>query len=223
MSPDVQLSCEPWGHVDHNGGGCECLSSDRTGAYVHGLSLTPRESLPISTLEDISFSTGGSGARMSHVSDLGVGRPGLVPFVSHNPSEAVIATQTVVDALPVGMDSGPDVLTNSPSPDVHRPFSGSSVGAVADLPNYVTRHVGHRSPGLVPFWWLVREGPFLVERSSSSLRCSGAGRSFRNTTYRPSDYALPSGEFGIPLHHPRFWEWIGVPESDGLLEMGPGR
>ena len=34
------------------------------------------------------------------------------------------------------------------------------------------------------------------------------------------DYALPSGEFGIPLHHPRFLEWIGVPESAGLLEMG---
>ena len=45
VSPDVQLSCEPWGHVDHHGGGCECLSSDRTGAYVHSLSLIPRESL----------------------------------------------------------------------------------------------------------------------------------------------------------------------------------
>ena len=68
VSPDVQLSCEPWGHADHSGGGCECLSSDRTGAYVHGLSLMPRESLPISELEDVSVSTGGSGAQMSHVS-----------------------------------------------------------------------------------------------------------------------------------------------------------
>ena len=32
-----------------------------------------------------------------------------------------------------------------------------------------------------------------------------------------------SGEFGVPLHHPRFLEWIGVPESASLLEMGPGR
>ena len=85
MSPDVQLSCKPWGHVDHSGGGCECLSSDRMGAYVHGLSLTPRESLPIPTLEDISFSTGGSGARMSHVSGIGTGWPGSVSFVSHQP------------------------------------------------------------------------------------------------------------------------------------------
>ena len=42
MSPDVQLSCEPWGHLDHTGGGCDCCSSDRTGAYVHSLSLMPR-------------------------------------------------------------------------------------------------------------------------------------------------------------------------------------
>ena len=45
---------------------------------------------------------------------------------------------------------------------------------------------------------------------------------FRNTTYRPSDYAKPTGEFGVPMHHPRFLEWIGVPESASLLEMEPG-
>ena len=41
--------------------------------------------------------------------------------------------------------------------------------------------------------------------------------------YRASDYASPSGEFGIHLNHPRFLESVGVPESAGLLEMGPGR
>ena len=35
----VKLSCEPWGHTNHQGGDCECLSSDRTGAYVHELAL----------------------------------------------------------------------------------------------------------------------------------------------------------------------------------------
>ena len=132
---------------------------------------------------------------------------------SNTPSEAVIATQTVVNALPVGIDS--DALAESPSPDVVRPFSGSPVGAVADLPKYLTGHVGRRSPGLVPRWRLAREGPFLSERSSSSLCCLGARCAFRNTTYRPSDYASPSGEFGIPLHHPRFLEWIGVGWSVG--------
>ena len=62
-----QLSCEPWGHAYHSGGGCECLSSDRTGAHVHGLSSMTKECLPVSELEDVSVSTGGSGAWISHV------------------------------------------------------------------------------------------------------------------------------------------------------------
>ena len=37
-------------------------------------------------------------------------------------------------------------------------------------------------------------GPFLSERSPSSLNCFGDGYSFRHTTYRPSDYTRPSGE-----------------------------
>ena len=83
VSPDVQLSCEPWGHADHNGGGCECLSSDRTGAYVHSLSLIPRECLSRPELEDVSVSTEGSGDRRSHILSIGMGRPGSVSFVSH--------------------------------------------------------------------------------------------------------------------------------------------
>ena len=34
---------------------------------------------------------------------------------------------------------------------------------------------------------------------------------------------MPSGEFGLPVHHPRFLEWIWVPQSACLLEMGAGR
>ena len=41
--PDVQLDCEPWGHMDHSNGHCSCRSSDRTTAYVHELALMPRE------------------------------------------------------------------------------------------------------------------------------------------------------------------------------------
>ena len=67
-------------------GGCGFLSSDRTGAYVHDLFLMPRESLTVLELKDVSVSTGGSGARMSHVSGIGAGCPGSVPFVSHRPS-----------------------------------------------------------------------------------------------------------------------------------------
>ena len=86
---------------------------------------------------------------------------------------------------------------------------------IATWPQGVTRHGDRCSPGRVPRWRLAREGPFLAERSF------GAGYAFRNTTYRASDYASPSGEFGVPLNHPRFLGWIGVPESASLLEMGP--
>ena len=53
MSPDVHLYCEPWGHADHRDGQCDCLSSDRTAAYVHDLALMPRECLPVSEEEFI--------------------------------------------------------------------------------------------------------------------------------------------------------------------------
>ena len=85
VSPDVHLSCEPWGHVNHSGGDCECLSSDRMGAYVHDLALMPQDYLTVPEREDASVHTGGSCVRMSHASDVGVGWPGSVPFISHQP------------------------------------------------------------------------------------------------------------------------------------------
>ena len=71
----------------------------------------------------------------------------------------------------------------------------------------------------VPRWRLAREGPFLEERSAESIRSLGPGCAFRNTTYRVSDYAEPAGDYGLLLNHPRFVEWIGVPQSAGLLEL----
>ena len=56
-------------------------------------------------------------------------------------------------------------------------------------------------------------------RSPESIRSLGPGCAFRNTTYRASDYAAPVGDYGFPLHHPRFVEWIGVPQSAGLIEF----
>ena len=34
-----------------------------------------------------------------------------------------------------------------------------------------------------------------------------------------SDYAEPAGEYDLLLNHPRFLEWIRVPQSAGLLEL----
>ena len=72
---------------------------------------------------------------------------------------------------------------------------------------------------MVPRWRLAREGPFLEERSAESIHSLGPGCAFRNTTYRVSDYAEPAGEYGLLLNHPRFLEWIRVPQSAGLLEL----
>ena len=76
---------------------------------------------------------------------------------------------------------------------------------------------------VVPRWRLAREGLFLEERSAESIRSLGPGCAFRNTTYRVSDYAEPAGEYGLLLNHPRFIEWIGVPQSAGLLELSGRR
>ena len=83
--------------------------------------------------------------------------------------------------------------------------------------------IDNRREPPVPRWRLAREGPFLAERSPGSIRSLGAGCAFRNTSYRHSDYDTPSGKFGLLVHHPRFLEWIVVPQSACLLEMGAGR
>ena len=74
----------------------------------------------------------------------------------------------------------------------------------------------------IPRWRLAREGPFPNERSRASLRVLGKGCSYRHTTYSAEDHAMPEGGLGVPLNHPRFLEWLGVPDSAWLLEMSPG-
>ena len=138
-------------------------------------------------------------------------------------SDDVVAAPTVMRTLLFETDSGPKAMMVLSSPDAPGPFSESPADMVADIPDYLTGPVSQRSPGVVPRWRLAREGPFLAERSPSSIRCLGAGCAFCNTTYRPSDHAPPSDDFGIPLHHPRLLEWLKLPESASLLEMGPGR
>ena len=108
----------------------------------------------------------------------------------------------------------------SPLPSVGSPFVPDKLwGPVApQLPV-----VDDRRATPVPRWRLAREGPFLEERSPEYIRSFGAGCAFRNTTYRDLDYDAPSGDYRLPMHHPRFLEWIGVPQSACLLEIGSGR
>ena len=74
--PNVQLIDNP----------CDCLGSDRTGAYVHcliprtGLSVsTPRDDVDVSEDERVGFTFNDARGY------LGVGRAGSVPFVSEKP------------------------------------------------------------------------------------------------------------------------------------------
>ena len=77
------------------------------------------------------------------------------------------------------------------------------------------------SPNPVPRWRLAWEGPFLSDILPSDVAGFGHGCVFRSTTHRSSDYAQPCGKYGLPLHHPRFLEWISALESARLLDQSP--
>ena len=136
-------------------------------------------------------------------------------------SEVIVIIPPVGDVLPVPMDA--EILADSPLPTAERLLADLLWAPVAPRPQGISEHGDQRSSDRVPLWRLTREGPFLAERSTAALISFGAGCAFRNTSYRPSDYTSPLGEFGIPMNHPRLLEWIGVPESASLLEIGPGR
>ena len=107
----------------------------------------------------------------------------------------------------VGTDTVMDVSRPvSPVPTVENLFVQDRMWAPVVLPS---PDVVDRRETPEPRWRLAREGPFLAERSPESIRSLGLD--------------VPSGEFGLPVHYPRFLEWIGVPQSVCLLEMCTGR
>ena len=140
---------------------------------------------------------------------------------SITPSEVIVTGPSVGDVLPVPTDA--EIQANSPLPTAEGLLADLLWAPVAPRPQGLSGYGDQRSSAQVPRWQLAREGPFLAERSTAALSSFGAGCAFRNTSYRAADYTSPSGEFGIPLNHPRFMEWIDVPELASLLEMGPGR
>ena len=91
------------------------------------------------------------------------------------------------------------------------------------VPRKLTETDGNHDRKRIPQWRLAREGPFLNERSSASLRVLGTGCAFQHTTYSVEDHAPAPGGLGIPLNHPRFLECVGAPASAWLLEMSPGQ
>ena len=137
---------------------------------------------------------------------------------SCTPSGVVAFTPSPGDSSAGVTDAA--LLADSPLPSDDFLFKDIQWAPAVALPQDVAGNGSGRSPSRVPRWRLAREGPFLNEWSSSMIRSFGAGCAFRQTTYRASDYASPSGAFGVL---PCFLEWIGVPESASLLEMGPGK
>ena len=73
ISPNVQLFCEPWGHINHEDNDCVCLLSDCTGAYIHKLSVA----LPSQDLVSVPLlPPHAASARLSHVPEGRLPAPG---------------------------------------------------------------------------------------------------------------------------------------------------
>ena len=181
------------------------------------------------------------------VPDVSEGRPVVVPSLPLSPISPDSADDSVTVTATMGSCRDESIFPSEvgvmvpPLGDVRLGLTAAVLRAVSPLPSikgliqeFLWAPVAPRSPDVadrrapcsanqVPRWRLAREGPFLAERSPDTIRSFGARCAFRNTTYRASDYASPSGEFGLPMHHPRFLKWIAVPQSASLLEMGPGR
>ena len=84
--PLMQFVNDPWGHDEKCVGECDCLVSDRTGAFVHCLvpPLDQTSSSPGDTTNDSEKMSAGFTFR-DDCGYLGIGRAGSIPFVSERP------------------------------------------------------------------------------------------------------------------------------------------
>ena len=84
--PHMQLVNDPWGHDGKCVEACDCLVSDRTGAFVHCL-IPPLDHtglIPGDNSDDSDIVSAGFTFR-DDCGYLGVGRAGSIPFVSERP------------------------------------------------------------------------------------------------------------------------------------------
>ena len=203
----------------------EEISEAPVGESIELLPSAPATSLPPSSgFLSFSWSVDDGGMDVDDLcSKFGVdGSPSLslIGRVCSDVSDSTDSPEVGVFVSPL-VDSSPNVPpavdhTGLPLPSVDNLFVQDMLRAPA-APQAPVPNDTRETP--VPRWRLAWEGPFLAERSPESIRSLGAGCAFRNTTYRASDYATPLGDYGLPLHHPRFIEWIGVPQSAGLIEI----
>ena len=83
----MQFVNDPWGHDEKCVGECDCLVSDRAGAFVHCLvpPLDQASSSPGDTTNDSEKMLAGFTFR-DDCGYLGIGRAGSIPFVSERPT-----------------------------------------------------------------------------------------------------------------------------------------
>ena len=139
----------------------------------------------------------------------------ISPILSNTPEESVVgspASSREEPDTPSGTGSLPDAILGYSPLDLSQPILTSPAVVFSDIPDCLTSRDIRRSPDPVPRWWLAREGHFLSERSSSSLNCFGDGCSFRNTTYRPSDYTR-----SLVFHYIILGFWNGLARQSLLV------
>ena len=85
MSPNVHLSHETWGHINHKDSDCECQTSDQTAAYVHDLTTNRRGFVHPSATGSTSEGYTGLNGHSRIEPSWEKGLPGVVPFVSDRP------------------------------------------------------------------------------------------------------------------------------------------
>ena len=121
VSPNATIACEPWGHMNHDDGGCECLSSDRTGAYVHELVLaaSSRDLISDSGASPHAVSSGLSGVPGDRDADFSsydgsahsvAMHLGSVPYVFHRPRAYSRLLSAVYERWQTGLLAASDWL-----------------------------------------------------------------------------------------------------------------
>ena len=126
-------------------------------------------------------------------------------------------------------DVSPDTTTTVP---IYKIPKDSSIGI--DQSAVPTVFASGVSPDTIPWSTaediirdIVREGPFDVDATpmetedSPLINTSMPGCPYRMTSYTGTAMVGADTRYGLQLHHPRFLEFIGAPESARLLNQSP--
>ena len=125
--------------------------------------------------------------------------------------------------------SGMDTTTTLPIYNIPK---DSSIGI--DQSAVPTAYASGVSPDTIPWSTaediirdIVREGPFDVDTTpmdtedSPLINTSMPGCPYRMTSYTGTAMVDVDTRYGLQLHHPRFLEFIGAPESARILNQSP--